>query len=105
MAPAVEEFAVCLQAMAFSDALIPVVSNVTALAITSVTDIRHDLAEQIARPVQWNRTIEFMLEAGVDKFIEIGPGRLLSGMLKRIAPGAHAINLDSTEALSAATNV
>jgi [acyl-carrier-protein] S-malonyltransferase len=105
MAPAGEEFAVRLGATTFSDASIPVVSNVTALAISSASEIRDDLAEQVTRPVQWNRTIEFMLEAGVDTFIELGPGRLLSGMLKRIAPGARVINLDSPEALSAATSV
>jgi [acyl-carrier-protein] S-malonyltransferase len=105
MASAGEEFAVRLRETAFSDARIPVVSNVTALTITRASEIRHDLAEQVARPVQWNRTIEFMLAAGVDTFIEIGPGRLLSGMLKRIAPGAQVINIDNAEALAAATNV
>ncbi|WP_027414561.1 ACP S-malonyltransferase [Aneurinibacillus terranovensis] len=61
-----------------------VVANVSAKAITNQTDIRTALIEQVASPVLWEDSVRFMLEAGVDLFVEIGPGTVLSGLVKKV---------------------
>jgi len=78
---------------------------VTALPLTHAAAMRADLLEQVARPVLWAQSVMWMLEQGIDTFVEIGPGKTLSGMLKRIAPDAHAINIDSVDALSGVLRV
>ncbi len=72
---------------AFVDAVVPVVSNVTAQPISTPDAIREELVAQITAPVRWIASIEYMAEAGVDRFIEIGPGAVLTGMIKRITSG------------------
>jgi [acyl-carrier-protein] S-malonyltransferase len=98
-------FAQMVSAVPLRDAAIPVVSNVTALPLTDAAAIRTDLIEQVAQPVLWAQSIVWMLEHGVRTFVEIGPGRTLSGMLKRIAPDAEAMNIDSVDALSGVLHV
>jgi [acyl-carrier-protein] S-malonyltransferase len=105
MATAATEFSVRLEATPFSDAKIAVVSNVTGTPLTAAADIVDDLASQVTQPVQWNRSMECVLDQGVDTFIEIGPGRTLSGMLKRIAPSVRMANIDSIETLTAVSGV
>ena len=68
----------------FNKADIPIVANCTGQAITTVDEIRQELSEQIVGCVQWKKSIEFMVESGVTHFFEIGPGRALSGMVKKI---------------------
>ena len=57
--------------------------------------IREELAQQIASPVQWTHSIEYLASAGVTFFIEIGPGQALTGMVKRIIKGVTTINISS----------
>ncbi len=83
-----------------SNPLMPVISNVTALPLTAAEAVREDLALQMTRPVQWSATVEYMLSNGVDTFVEIGPGRNLTGMLKRISPESRPRNIDSVDALA-----
>ena len=64
----------------------PIVGNVEARPLTSEADIRRELAEQIAAPVRWEASVRAMVAAGVTSFLEIGPGNVLTGLLKRIAP-------------------
>ena len=64
----------------------PVVGNVEARPLTSEADIRRELAEQIAAPVRWEASVRSMVAAGVTSFLEVGPGNVLTGLLKRIAP-------------------
>ncbi|HEX6512203.1 MAG TPA: [acyl-carrier-protein] S-malonyltransferase, partial [Chloroflexota bacterium] len=59
---------------------------------TTETAIREELAAQIAAPVRWQASIETMLAGGATRFLEIGPGKVLTGLLKRIAPHASAEN-------------
>jgi len=98
-------FAPIISGVPLLDAVIPVVSNVAALPLTDAAAIRADLIEQVAQPVLWAQSIAWMLEHGVRTFVEIGPGRTLSGMLKRIAPDAEAMNIDSVDALSGVLHV
>jgi len=75
------------------DATIPIISNMTATPLTQSTALRNELAQQLATPVQWVRTIEYLTSVGITTFFEIGPGRALAGMIKRIARGAKIINI------------
>jgi [acyl-carrier-protein] S-malonyltransferase len=74
-----------------SDPLIPIVGNVTAQPLTSADQIRADLRDQLTHRVRWTESIQFMSEQGVDTFVEIGSGSVLSGLLKRIHRDATTI--------------
>lgn len=68
----------------WNDAIVPVISNVTADPITSADHIQAKLIEQLYSPVLWQDSVETMIELGVDTFVEIGPGKVLSGLIKKI---------------------
>ena len=68
----------------FKKPMIDVISNVTANAATSSNDIKKLLIDQIEKPVRWRETIVNMIESRINNFIEIGPGKVLSGLIKRI---------------------
>ncbi|HVA24237.1 MAG TPA: ACP S-malonyltransferase [Chloroflexota bacterium] len=70
----------------------PVIANVSAGLLTTEAAIRQELAEQIAAPVRWEASIRTMLAAGVSTFLEVGPGKVLTGLLKRIAPEARTLS-------------
>jgi [acyl-carrier-protein] S-malonyltransferase len=95
MEPAATGLARAIHAAAVQDATIPVISNIHAAPLTQAQAIREELARQIASPVQWIRTIEYLASAGVAVFIEIGPGQALTGMVKRIIKGATTVSISS----------
>ncbi len=78
---------------------VPVVANCTATAIDDITIVRNELVDQVHRPVQWARTVEFLGEQGVDTFIEFGPGRVLSGIIKRMLRRSTCITVNSAESV------
>jgi [acyl-carrier-protein] S-malonyltransferase len=78
----------------WNDASIPVVSNVDALPYTQGSVAKAKLTQQIISPVQWVKSIRYMLDAGVKRFIEFGPQKVLSGMVKNIDKEAQIFNLD-----------
>jgi [acyl-carrier-protein] S-malonyltransferase len=84
MQPAVEGMIKYLDVTAFNKPAIPVIGNVTALPLTSPEDVKTELTKQLTNPVQWVRTIEYMVAHGVTTILEIGPGRVLAGLVKRI---------------------
>jgi [acyl-carrier-protein] S-malonyltransferase len=65
------------------------------MPLTTAEAISEELAQQIAASVQWTRSIEYLANAGVTVFIEIGPGQALTGMVKRIAKGVTTLNISS----------
>ena len=83
----------------FSELQVPVVANCTATAINDITIVRNELVDQVHRPVQWARTVEFLGEQGVDTFIEFGPGRVLSGIIKRMLRRSTCITVNSAESV------
>jgi [acyl-carrier-protein] S-malonyltransferase len=85
MSYAVEKLAVELNHAHFDDAAIPVVANVTADYVRDADDIRDRLERQIAGSVRWEASVRRMLDDGVDLFVEVGPGKVLAGLIKRIA--------------------
>ena len=68
----------------FKDPKIDIVSNVTAKPLKSSIDIKRLLVEQIEKPVRWRESIQNIINLGINEFIEIGPGKVLSGLIKRI---------------------
>ena len=76
---------------------IPVYANVTALPYAG--DYKHLLAEQIVSPVKWRTTVENMIDDGADTFVEAGPGKVLSGLVKRINGSVRALNVENRESL------
>lgn len=93
MQPAASSLAEAIDATNIHDAAIPIIGNIDAIPLTEAQAIRAELAQQIASPVQWIRTIEYLARVGVTIFLEIGPGQALTGMVKRIAKGATTINI------------
>ena len=76
---------------------IPYVTNVTAQYVTDITQTRDLLARQVADSVRWEQSVRNMIAEGVDTFVEIGPGKTLTGFLKKIDPGAKMYNISAWE--------
>ncbi len=98
-------FAAMVDEIEILDPLIPVVSNVTALPLHSAKAVGEDLKRQMQSPVRWYQSIESMINSGIGAFVEVGPGRVLTALLKRIAPQATAVSIDGAAALTSPTNV
>jgi [acyl-carrier-protein] S-malonyltransferase len=94
MRPAADGMVQPIATSAISDPLIPVVVNCTATPATAEVDIRHELVDQVCKPVQWSRTVEFLGENGVETFIEFGPGRVLTAIIKRMLRKSNCINVN-----------
>jgi [acyl-carrier-protein] S-malonyltransferase len=85
---------------------VPVVGNASATALTDADGVRAELAAQVARTVRWHESITLMADAGVTRFIEFGPGRVLTGLARRLAPGAELMNVSNlAEALGSRDGV
>jgi [acyl-carrier-protein] S-malonyltransferase len=93
MAPAISGMQAAFNRANFNNAAIPVVANTTARATTTPTDIKDELIAQITHCVQWQKSIEYMLAQGINTFIEMGPGRVLTGCVRRISREAKIFNI------------
>jgi [acyl-carrier-protein] S-malonyltransferase len=82
----------------FRDPSIPLLANADAHSITTADGARAELVDHLTAGVDWVAAIQRMTRAGVDTFIEVGPGRVLTGLIKRIAPDATTIPLDDAGA-------
>ncbi|WP_338255130.1 ACP S-malonyltransferase [Dictyobacter halimunensis] len=102
MQPAAAKLADSIATTQIQDATYPIISNITAQPITSASDLRSELSQQIAESVQWTRTIEYLASQGVKVFFEIGPGQALAGMIKRITKDVDIINIGSVEEIEKA---
>ncbi len=102
MRPAAEELAEALAATNLMAPSIPVISNVDVVPYETVEQIRDGLRRQLHSPVRWAETIEFMIEDGITKVVECGPGKVLAGLNRRIDRGLSSKCLDSPAALAAA---
>jgi [acyl-carrier-protein] S-malonyltransferase len=89
MAPAKSELAKAIETTNFNNAACAVYQNVTAKPETNAAVIKQNLVEQLTAPVLWTHTIRQMINDGATEFIEIGPGNVLSGLVKKISPDAH----------------
>ena len=94
-------FAEFISGVELNDASIPVITNVDAEATVEAEDFRAKMPKQIYSSVYWTQTIEKMAAEGVDTFIEIGPGKVLAGLNKKIAPEAQVYNVFDLASLEA----
>jgi [acyl-carrier-protein] S-malonyltransferase len=102
MQPAAEAMAKALADVAIRQPAVPLVSNVLATAITDPDEIRRRLVEQVTGTVRWRESVAYMASHGVTRFLEIGAGRVLSGLVKRIADGAVGIPVSGPGDIAAA---
>ncbi len=86
MKPAQERLAVDLQAVGFRDLSVPLICNVDAREVRQGSDARLSLVRQVCAPVRWVESVQRLAALGVDRFIEVGPGRVLSGLVRKIEP-------------------
>jgi [acyl-carrier-protein] S-malonyltransferase len=85
----------------FKDAKVPVYQNVVAKAVTDIIDIRQNILSQLENPVLWSDTIVEMFKNGMTEFIEVGPGKVLNGLNRRINKNIITHNFDKMEHLDA----
>lgn len=94
-----------LEQAAFNTPSVPVVANVTARPVEDAAAIRGLLVEQVYSPVLWHDSVEWMIAQGVDTFVEIGPGSVLSGLIKKIDKSVKVINVNSLDSVSSLETV
>jgi len=99
MEPAGQRLAEVLAKLSFAPLRMPVVTNVEALPNSAAARIGELLVRQVSAPVRWAESVAKMAELGADRFVEIGPGKVLSGLIKRIAKGAVTQNVEDVASL------
>ncbi|OHB33552.1 MAG: [acyl-carrier-protein] S-malonyltransferase [Desulfuromonadaceae bacterium GWC2_58_13] len=99
MKPAGDRLAEVLSRICFTPMRLPVVTNVEALPNSEAARVMELLVQQVSAPVRWDESVTKMSELGVDRFVEIGPGKVLSGLIKRIAKGAATQNIEDVASL------
>jgi [acyl-carrier-protein] S-malonyltransferase len=95
MIPAAQQFRTALADTAFQTPHIPVYGNVEAAPLGDAEYIRRELEVQLTNPVRWTETLMTMVAAGAERFVEIGPKDVLSGLLKRIDASKLSVQLNS----------
>jgi [acyl-carrier-protein] S-malonyltransferase len=98
MAEAAEGMRRALASVAFHDPVVPLLANADARPIATAEEARAELVEHLTAGVDWVAAVERMAAAGVTRFLEVGPGRVLTGLIKRIAPDAEAFPVDDPAA-------
>jgi [acyl-carrier-protein] S-malonyltransferase len=98
MAPAAERFAALLDRAAFADARVPVVCNVDAEPVRDAAGLRGRLRAQLTAPVRWVECVEALVGLGAEALVEVGPGSVLTGLARRIAPEVRAMSVSSLDA-------
>ncbi len=101
MVPAGERLCEVLSRIAVGPLREPVVTNVEAAPNNDAGRVRDLLVAQVSAPVRWDESVQMMAELGVERFIEIGPGKVLAGLIKRIAKGAAAQSVEDVASLKA----
>jgi [acyl-carrier-protein] S-malonyltransferase len=101
MARARPKLASAMSALALKTPAVPVISNVTAQPHESVVEIQARLVEQVTSSVRWEESMRYLVAQGFTRFIELGPGKALSGFMKRIEPDAEMLNVSDVASLEA----
>ncbi|MDA0146352.1 ACP S-malonyltransferase [Vibrio sp. RW] len=102
MKPAADKLAVALEALEFNAPALPVINNVDVIAETDPAKIKDALVRQLYSPVRWTEGVQAMNEQGVEKLLELGPGKVLTGLTKRIVKTMTAAAVNDTASLEAA---
>ncbi len=93
MQPAADAMELALGAVEIKPPCVPLISNITARPMTQADDIRRSLVDQVCGTVRWRESVEWLAQAGVDRFVEVGAGKVLAGLTRRIAPDASAASV------------
>lgn len=101
MRPAQEKLAHDLGQLQFQDLQTPLVTNVDAAANTDGDRARDALIRQVSAPVRWRESIELLVRKGVNTFVEVGPGKVLAGLLRQIDRGVQSVNVEDEASLKA----
>lgn len=100
MEPAAEKLAQTLAEISIKDAAIPVVANASAKPVTDSKAIFQSLVNQVASPVLWEDSVQYMTEQGVDTWVEVGPGNVLAGLIKKINRSAKVYSIQDLASLN-----
>jgi len=99
MKPAQDRLAADLQAIAFSHLSVPLITNADARPIADGGEARQSLIRQVSQTVRWLEAVEFLINQGVQTFIEIGPGKVLSGLVRQIDRSVRCVNIEDEASL------
>jgi [acyl-carrier-protein] S-malonyltransferase len=99
MQPAQDRLSADLEQIKFVDLRVPLITNVDAVMIQTGNEAQRALVLQVSSPVRWLESVKFMAEAGVKSFVEVGPGKVLSGLVRQIVSDAHCLNVADTTSL------
>jgi malonyl CoA-acyl carrier protein transacylase len=100
MMPAQEKLAADLDKTAFSDLSVPLVTNVDADTETTGNEAKDALVRQVSMPVRWEESVRLLIDEGVNTFVEVGPGRVLTGLLRQIERSVAALNIEDEKSLA-----
>jgi len=101
MMPAQEKLAADLKKITFSDLRVPLITNVDADTETSGEEARDALIRQVSMPVRWEESMRTLIDEGVNTFVEVGPGRVLTGLLRQIERSVSTLNVEDEKSLAA----
>jgi [acyl-carrier-protein] S-malonyltransferase len=101
MMPAQDRLAADLERLRFEDVNIPVITNVDAAITQKGTDLRDALVRQVSSPVRWLESMKLLIDRGVDTFVEVGPGKVLAGLMRQISREVNCLNVEDAASLQA----
>ena len=101
MLPAQGRLAEDLKEIEFSDLSVPLVTNARAAVIRTGAEARDSLVRQVSSPVRWRESVELLAREGVSTFVEVGPGKVLSGLVRQTAPQSRRLNVEDATSLKA----
>jgi [acyl-carrier-protein] S-malonyltransferase len=93
MQPAADGLAPVISRLSFKEPVIPIIANTSARPLTGADEIKAELLQQLCHSVQWQKSVEYMAKSGVTTFIEIGAGKVLTSLIKRIDKGVKTLNI------------
>jgi len=99
MQSAVDGMSEIIATLNFQEPTVPIIANTAAQPLTTAKQVKAELITQLCNGIQWQRSIEYMVDNGVSTFIEIGPGKVLSGLIKRINKNVNTLNIGDVAAI------
>lgn len=100
MSPAQEGLAKVISELSFQTPHTPIVANCTGKPLTTIDEIKEELVSQLCSCVRWKETVEYMTGFGINQYYEVGPGKVLAGLVKRINENADAVNVSDLESIN-----
>ena len=97
MQPAVDGMSEIIAELPFADPAVPIIANTTAKPVITAEMVKEELLRQLCNGIDWMRSVQFMVKGGVSTFIEIGPGKVLSGLIKRTDDSVKTVNIGDAE--------